>query len=113
MKIIYKLENWILKQYKFHFSWKFKYEIVKDLPNDLPEKMILIIAEGYQPDSLAFKCPCGCNALIYLNLLTDAKPCWKYRITPKRNISILPSIWRRTGCKSHFFIREGRVKWFY
>ncbi|MGO9953726.1 MAG: DUF6527 family protein, partial [Dissulfurispiraceae bacterium] len=22
-----------------------------------------------------------------------------------------PSVWRKTGCRSHFFIIKGRVKW--
>ena len=111
MKYIYKLGNWILRQYEFHFSREFKYKLVKDLPEDIPEKIILIIADGNQPDSLVFSCPCGCNTTIYLNLLRDAKPCWKYRINKRGKISVSPSIRRKIGCKSHFFIREGRVDW--
>jgi len=63
------------------------------------------------PDSLAFKCPCGCDTTIFLNLLFDAKPRWKYYITKKGNISISPSVWRKVGCKSHFYIRESRISW--
>jgi len=111
MKLTHKFEDWILKQFDFHFSRKFKYELVKELPDDIPEKKILIIADGYQPDSLAFKCPCGCNNTIFLNLLLDAKPRWKYCITKRGNISISPSIWRKTGCRSHFYILKGRIIW--
>ncbi len=111
MKFIRKIAKWINKQYHFYSSPKFKFELVKDLPELIPEKQVLVVAEGNQPDTLAFKCPCGCNSNILLNLLQDAKPRWKYRITKRRNISISPSVWRKVGCKSHFFIREGRINW--
>ena len=108
MKLIRNIKKWISKQYEFCFSEKIRYEFVKDLPFEIQKNRILIVADGYQPDSLVFKCPCGCNSIIQLNLLVDAKPCWKYFITKSGNISVSPSINRRFGCKCHFFIREGR-----
>lgn len=111
MKFIRKIAEWLSKQYHFYSSPKFKFESVEELPDLIPAKKILVVAEGNQPDSLAFKCPCGCDSTIFLNLLQDAKPCWKYHITKRGNISISPSIWRKVGCKSHFFIRESRIDW--
>jgi hypothetical protein len=99
------------KQFRFAISPKFHFEKVKDLPVQIPEWNIFIIADGICPDSLAFKCPCGCDTTIFLNLLFDAKPRWKYYITKKGNISISPSVWRKVGCKSHFYIRESRISW--
>ena len=111
MKFILKITKWFNNQYHFYSSPKFKFELVEDLPELIPENKVLVVAEGNQPDTLAFKCPCGCNSNILLNLLQDAKPRWKYRITKRGNISISPSIWRKVGCKSHFFVRDGRIDW--
>jgi hypothetical protein len=111
MKFINKTAKWIRKQYYSATSPKFRFEIAEDIPALIPEWKILIIADGIVPDSLAFKCPCGCDTTILLNLLADAKPRWKYCITKRGNISISPSIWRKVGCKSHFIIREGRINW--
>lgn len=111
MKIIYKLVSWFKKRYNFYTSSKFTFEIKEDLPELIPEYKILIVKDGDKPDSLAFKCPCGCNSIILLNLLEDARPRWNYNLTNKGKISISPSIWRKFGCKSHFFIRESRVEW--
>jgi len=111
MKFIRKIAKWFSKQYHFYSSPKFEFELVEDLPELIPEKKVLVVAEGNQPDTLAFKCPCGCNSNILLNLLQDAKPRWKYRITKRGNISISPSVWRKVGCKSHFFVRDGRIDW--
>lgn len=47
-------------------------------------------------------CPCGCGALITLNLYPYLKPSWKISGT-----SISPSIHRKIGCKSHFTITQG------
>lgn len=49
-------------------------------------------------------CPCGCKERIILNSLPDAKPCWKVI-----GNSILPSINRLVGCRSHFTITGGVV----
>lgn len=113
MRIFHKISETILNEYYFYSLRKFKYEIVNDVPKIISERKIFVITEGTHLDSLVFICPCGCNSSIFLNLLDDAKPCWKYRITKRGNISIIPSIKRKVGCKSHFYIREGRIKWIY
>jgi hypothetical protein len=110
MKIFRNIAMWFRKKYSYYTSPKFKFETVEDSPVIIPEKKILIVDEG-TPESLVFKCPCGCNADIHLNLLKDARPLWNYKITKKGNITISPSVWRKVGCKSHFFIREGRIEW--
>lgn len=48
------------------------------------------------------RCPCGCNTIIYLNLLEEYRPRWKVN-----GNSITPSIQRTVGCMSHFTITNG------
>lgn len=52
------------------------------------------------------QCPCGCGAIISLNLIPNVRPCWKIRLN-----NITPSINRNIGCKSHFSIAGGKVEW--
>lgn len=55
------------------------------------------------------KCPCGCNDIIYLNLIPDENP---QRTEPRWKIvgnTITPSINRTIGCRSHFQIINGIV----
>jgi hypothetical protein len=54
MKFIRKIVEWFSKQNHFYFSPKFNFELVEDLPDLIPEKKILVVAEGNHPDSLAF-----------------------------------------------------------
>lgn len=106
-----KIFKWLRKRYRFYAAAKYKYVFVKESPEVIAENTVIIVAEDGMPDSLVFKCPCGCNTDIYLNLLKDAKPRWNFRISKKNKITITPSIWRKVGCKSHFFIRVGRIIW--
>lgn len=90
---------------------KFIVENAEDVPASIFDNTIFIIQDGNEPELLAFKCPCGCNENILLNLLKDAKPQWKFKINKKGTIDIKPSIWRKIGCKSHFFIKNGIIEW--
>jgi hypothetical protein len=50
-------------------------------------------------------CPCGCAAIIQLNLIPGVSPCWSISEN-----TIKPSINRIVGCKSHFSIINGIVQ---
>ena len=59
---------------------------------------------------VALVCPCGCGATIALNVLPDASPRWRlYESADGPTLS--PSVWRTTGCRSHFILRRGGVIW--
>jgi len=77
--------------------------------SEIKEKTIYIVGEKGYYWLAAFKCPCGCNDLIQLNLLNHASPSWKIINDNNPKISILPSIDRNVGCKSHFSIKNSRV----
>lgn len=102
-KIVAKLAEWLQPEHKYFF--------VDDLPEHVSDKSIYIVGGKEHPWLIAFNCPCGCNNLIQLNLLKDADPCWKYKVTKKKKINISPSVWRNTGCKSHFFIHKSKIDW--
>ena len=102
-EIFRKLAEW--------FTSKYQYSFCEDLPENVSDKTFYIVGEKRNPWVLVFKCPCGCNQTIQLNLLKEADPCWSFRITSKKEINIRPSIWRTTGCKSHFVVRNNKIDW--
>jgi hypothetical protein len=102
-KIVSILVKWLQPKHKTAFE--------EDLPEVLANKTIYLIGETTNPWLVAFKCPCGCNNVIQLNLLKDADPRWRLHITSKKKINISPSIWRTNGCKSHFFVRNSKIEW--
>ena len=102
-KIISKLVKWLKPKYKTEHR--------DHLPEVIANETIYIIGESGNQWLIAFKCPCGCDSIIHLNLLEDAEPRWNYKITSKKRINIFPSIWRIKGCKSHFIVRNSKIDW--
>jgi len=95
--------EWLKPKYQFRF--------LEESPKKISKNTIYIIGDSKNPWVLIFKCPCGCKDVIHLNLLREAEPNWKFRISFQNRISISPSIYRTIGCHSHFHIKDGRVNW--
>lgn len=88
-----------------------KTAVVEDLPEKPLPSTVYLVGEGEYLWSVAFVCPCGCGELVQLNLLPDARPRWTAERHPDGTVSVSPSVWRVAGCRSHFFLRRGRVEW--
>lgn len=105
-----------IRRVKAGLSWYFRRYTLKNL-EDLPEErnirnyFIYWVGERHYKWCLVFRCPCGCREVIYLNLLTTSRPSWQLINNNKRTCSITPSINRVKGCRSHFFVKEGRIIW--
>ncbi|MFC0539644.1 DUF6527 family protein [Pelagicoccus mobilis] len=84
---------------------------VDDWPESFRSGCVYLQEAQNGPWSLAFVCPCGCEEVIYLNLLPQSRPCWSMNVTWFGGVSIIPSVWRKRGCLSHFFLRDGNVVW--
>jgi hypothetical protein len=110
MKIRNELVKWFKNKYRLSGAPHFKIEMVSEFPWLVKGNTIFIVKDGKEADTLIFKCPCGCGTDIYLNLLKDTRPNWNYYIT-KEKITIVPSIWKTTGCQSHFYIEGGITIW--
>jgi len=79
-------------------------------PDNLAPMIVYAIGEGVHLWHVTMLCPCGCGARMQLNALPDAVPCWT--LTARDGVPTLrPSVWRKVGCRSHFILRDGRIKW--
>lgn len=87
-------------------------EQVDEIPDRLAKGKLYLLGEGRHLWAVAMQCPCSCGDIIHLNLLLDARPCWRLIKHRDGTVSLSPSIWRQGGCLSHFFIRNNRVEWF-
>lgn len=84
---------------------------IEEYPEATNNMTIYVVGPLSKPQYAVFKCPCGCGATIDLNLNPHSKPCWSIRWNPAGTLSISPSINRKVGCCSHFFLRKGNVVW--
>ena len=89
---------------------QYKAVTTPDKPRRLAPTAVYIVGDK-RPWLLLMVCPCGCGATIQLNLLPEDRPCWQLTTHVDGTISAHPSIWRTEGCRSHFFLRRGSIKW--
>jgi hypothetical protein len=94
------------------YSKPFKTIYQNELPDSFEKSTIYVIGEKKHYWCIAMLCPCGCNAVIQLNLLPQVSPQWSFFRSRNATITISPSIWRNNGCKSHFYVSNGRIAWY-
>lgn len=85
--------------------------LLEELPDELEEGVLYVCGEGGHLWSVSFVCPCGCGEGVHLSLHRDGLPRWRLDEHEDGTVSIWPSIWRIRGCRSHFWIRHGTVRW--
>jgi hypothetical protein len=59
---------------------------------------------------LRFVCPCGCGAVLALNLMRSQTPCWTVQEHEDGSISVQPSV-DAQKCGAHFWVRRNRIDW--
>jgi hypothetical protein len=111
MYLLNKLIDWLRSVYQKRKDPALKLKIEEEIPVTLEDKTLYVIGSLTDHWAIALLCPCGCKQNIQLNTLPEAKPCWSFRLEHDGAITVHPSIWRKIGCKSHFHIRQGKIKW--
>lgn len=84
---------------------------VEELPDRLNPEMVYIVGEGEHLWYVAMLCPCRCGKTLHMNLMPHSRPRWTVTTHRDGTVTLQPSVWRRTGCSSHFFVRRGKVIW--
>ena len=81
------------------------------LPSKLPMRDLVLARDDGEDWCVGMRCPCGCGHVIELLVVAEAKPRWDLSVDAKGRPTLTPSVWLKTGCRSHFWIRGGRVHW--
>ncbi len=84
---------------------------VTELPGAPSLRTLYLIGDDGQSWFAALSCPCGCGEVIQLSLLPNDSPSWTFTRGRRGSPSLWPSVWRRQGCGSHFWLCDGRVIW--
>lgn len=66
-----------------------------------------IVLRG-RPRWFIIGCPDGCGDKLPVNLDPRAGRAWRL---DESSLSVYPSVWRDTGCESHFIVWRGRIWW--
>ncbi len=81
------------------------------LPADLPVRDLILARDDGEDWSVGMNCPCGCGERLELMLLPDVKPRWAIAVDADQTPSLHPSVWLQSGCRSHFWLRAGKIFW--
>ncbi|MCR8560879.1 hypothetical protein KXD93_24695 [Mucilaginibacter sp. BJC16-A38] len=89
------------------------YEIVSARPDPakITVKWITFVGTKGLLKWALLKCPCGCGEVLNLSLMKNYEPNWVVKFDSKSRVTLSPSVWKNDGCRSHFFIRKGKVIW--
>lgn len=103
---------WVIVQsWLFRRLYPFAAINVSELPDKLNTRSLYLVGENEHLWFAAMLCPCGCGATLHLNMLSDTCPRWKLTEHRDGTVSLHPSVWRLKDCRSHFFLRRGRIDW--
>lgn len=81
------------------------------LPETLPGRDLVLARDDDEDWSVGMRCPCGCGQRLELMLIKEVKPRWDLSADPSGAPTLSPSVWLRQGCRSHFWLRGGKVIW--
>lgn len=73
-----------------------------ELPGD-----VAVVMRG-KPRWLVIRCPDGCGEILRVNLDAASGKAWRI-YGSQQLITVFPSIWRDSGCRSHFIIWDGAL----
>jgi hypothetical protein len=66
-----------------------------------------VLVERVRPRILVLVCPCGCGEELAINVDKQAGRAW--RLYQRPGLTMFPSVWRETGCESHFILWKDRI----
>ncbi len=84
---------------------------VEEISSPLKRRRVYLLGDVEEPWCAAVLCPCGCRKEIYLSLIPDDRPSWRFTEHEDGTVSLHPSVWRVRGCRSHFVLRRGEIHW--
>lgn len=68
-----------------------------------------VLIERGCPRWLLLVCPCGCGEEFPINLDPRAGPAWRLYLNSRTGLTLFPSVWRDTGCRSHYIIWRNKI----
>lgn len=92
-------------------EWRGEVESRGDVNHLLHKPGDTVLVRRGHPRIIAMQCPCGCGDSIIVNLDQEAGPAWRMyqNEKDKQDFTLFPSVWRESGCESHFIVWHGQI----
>ena len=95
----------------FGITPKYRLRKCDEIPDSLDQYTLYVVGSEGCYWLAAMTCPCECGDLIQLSLASSGHPRWTIDWEVQVAASLYPSVHRTTGCRSHFFLKQGKVIW--
>lgn len=69
-----------------------------------------VVVDRGQVRMIVMRCPCGCGDDLLINVDKRVGKAWRY-YRNQYGMTLFPSYWRDTACKSHFIVWNNNVYW--
>ena len=69
-----------------------------------------VLIERGRPRAMLMMCPDGCGEVLTMNLDPRTGKAWRAYLGDD-GFTLYPSVWRTTGCLSHFYVWRDRIYW--
>lgn len=76
----------------------------------VPEPGDVAVVKRGSLRSVVMRCPDGCGDVITLNLDPRTDKAWRL-YKSRKGLTLFPSVWRDTGCQSHFVLWNDEISW--
>lgn len=87
-------------------SVEFRHEA--DAKLERPGDFVLVLRGVLR--SIVLRCPDDCGDILTINLDSRAAKAWRF-YRKHNQVSLFPSVWRDTGCRSHFIVWHHVIQW--
>jgi len=111
MQLVKRWWSWLSRWFPPWREKRWRAVWVDNEPETMQDYTIYLVHEGKVVWQAIMACPCGCKARIQLCCLDDTRPSWRFDVGADGSVSLHPSVWRKVGCRSHFFVRDGTIHW--
>lgn len=101
--------NILLKRKRIDFT--VEYSENNPALDEVKDKILFVVGGKGYVKWVYIKCPCGCGDVLTLSLMKKNKPNWNLKVDKFNRPTLYPSVWKKDGCKSHFWIRKGKLEW--
>lgn len=101
----------LLSQFFSRFRRGYSLKNLDDYPEEIGQDILYVVGDLAEPQYAVFRCPCGCGRPVELNLNKHSLPSWELKWHVLGTVTVAPSIWRKDGCRSHYFLRRSKVIW--
>ena len=109
-KFVLGILNNTLLRYKY-IDYAVSFTDTQPNQGEIPLKTVVIVGGKGWVKWAFMRCPCGCNEVLTLSLMQSYRPNWRVKIDWLNRLTLSPSVWKKDGCNSHFFIEKGRLIW--